>query len=659
MDWREYLFEPVKIGAKTAKNRLFVSPYGLGTGWQQPALTMQAREQAAIGGWAVVSTEQAEIQKNSDMSPGIELRFRSEKDYEYSQKLVERLRSNNALAAIELSHSGANVGNETTWSPSISPSNGLVSNFGLPSPYSAIEATHDDLQSVVRSQYLAAQKAAELGFDIIYVYAVDYLSLPGQFLSPDFNARKDCYGGHFRARCKLLFEMVNATHQAIKNQASIAVRLTLDLLIGTSADENFEYLFSELSEKVDYWDLVYKGGSIDSSSDRIPRGLDHLKYLELARKYTSKPIGSVGLIRNTREFSSIQKIIEREVVDVYPFARASISDPYLPTKIREENEEAIIHCVKCNFCVSRDIMGVPVRCTQNPSFGFFPDSKTKQNVSPKKVAVVGAGPAGLEAAAKAQELGHDVTIFEMHKEVGGRILFEKKYLNQNALSEVVSTRLRRLEQCGGIKINLSSRVDDVSELAKQFQSIILATGSRWDTTGKARLSSKNIMMEGGKILSPDAAVKVYACNKTWLIYDEEGEYSALAVLEHANIISGSKVFWVTPHASIAPSTDATLESHHLRKVALESCEAVFTEHEVTSISSRSASANCIYTGKKTAIQFDYFVHSGARIPNKLLFTSFINSIENDYCNVLLVGDAKSPRQVAHAIRSGYEAAFRV
>ena len=217
----DILFEPLRIGPVTTRNRFYQVPHCSGMGHRRPQMLAAMRGLKAEGGWGVVCTEYCSIHPSSDDSPYAYLSLWDEEDVKALALTVEAIHAHGALAGIELWHGGSHSPNRLTREPMLSPSEHSAV-FWQPGQARAMDKA--DIATFRDWHRAAALRARRAGFDIVYVYAGhDYL--PFQFLSPLTNQRSDEYGGPLENRARLLRELLEDTKEAIGDRCAVALRL--------------------------------------------------------------------------------------------------------------------------------------------------------------------------------------------------------------------------------------------------------------------------------------------------------------------------------------------------------------------------------------------------------------------------------------------------
>ena len=346
----EILFEPVRIGPKTLRNRFYQVPHCSGFGTDKPWTQAAHRGVKAEGGWAAVCTEYAPISPDSDEAPLIAARFWDEDDMRALRLMADAAHAHGSLAGIELHHSGSHSLNHQTRLPSLSASQ-LASDLEPHLVPKAMERA--DIERVQRLWAEAAVRARDCGFDIVYVYGA-HSYLPMQFLSPFYNKRTDGYGGGLRDRARFWLETLTRVRDAVGDDCAVATRIAVDALGPAGIHLEEAIGFVDLADDlVDLWDVNV--GSIaewskDSGSSRFFAEGYQLEWTGGIREATAKPIVGVGRLTSPDRMASI---IRGGAWDLVGAARPSIADPFLPTKILEGRTDEIRECTGSNVCIMK------------------------------------------------------------------------------------------------------------------------------------------------------------------------------------------------------------------------------------------------------------------------------------------------------------------
>ena len=380
----DILFEPVKIGPVTTKNRFYQVPHCSGMGYKMPNTLAGMRGVKAEGGWGVVNTEYCSIHPTSDDTPYPQANIWDDADVAAHALMVEKVHEHGALAGIELWHGGASVANLfSREAPMGAESGRAVYN----DPVQSRIVNKSDIKEIRRWHVAAARRAKTAGFDIIYVYAShDYLIQ--NFLSSKRNFRSDEYGGSVENRARILRELIEEVKNAVGDTCAIAVRFCADDGYARSnairdgsvpqVEEQKEML-SILAELPDLWDLIVSDYSFEMGTSRFVKEAALENYVSYVKSITSKPVVSVG--RFTSPNTMVAQV-KSGIVDLIGAARPSIADPFLPNKIDEGREDEIRECIGCNICFAYDNRNAPIRCTQNPTMG----EEWRRDWHPEKIA---------------------------------------------------------------------------------------------------------------------------------------------------------------------------------------------------------------------------------------------------------------------------------
>jgi dimethylamine/trimethylamine dehydrogenase len=226
-------------------------------------------------------------------------------------------------------------------------------------------------------------------------------------------------------------------------------------------------------------------------------------------------------------------LVKNRVLDFICAARPSIADPFLPQKIEQGRVEDIRECIGCNACVSGDNTFVPIRCTQNPTMG----EEWPEGWHPEKIAaahakdtvlIVGAGPAGLEAACALGRRGYNVTLVDRAQKLGGRLCFERQLPGLSEWGRVVEYRSGQINQMSNIETFLNS--DLTVETVEDFQAdhVVIATGARWTCDGIGRKNPRGIRTaEDARVLTPDDIMAGQRPDGSVTIFDDDHSISAV------------------------------------------------------------------------------------------------------------------------------------
>ena len=645
------LFEPVQIGPVTARNRFFQVPHCNGMGHLHPSAHAEMRGVKAEGGWAVVCTEEVEFHHSSEVAPYIEGRIWDDADIPAHARLVDKVHEHGALAGIELVYSGAVAANLYSREPPMGPTHVPVMGY---EPVQARRMGKRDIADLRRWHRQAVARSLEAGYDLVYVYAAHGLTVIQHFLSRRSNDRTDEYGGSLENRARLLREMLEDTLEETDGRAAVACRLCVDELVGDRGLERaeIEEVLGLVGELPDLWDFMVGDWDFDSITSRFAEEGAQEAYVRGLRRPTTKPVVGVGRFTSA---DTMVRMITDGVLDMIGSARPSIADPFLPRKIEEGRWEDIRECIGCNICVSGDFTITPLRCTQNPTMGeewrrgWHPE-RIRGRRSDAKVLVVGAGPAGLEAAHWLGKRGYEVVLAEATDELGGRVTREARLPGLAAWIRVVDYRRAQLRRLANVETAFESPLDADEIRSYGFDHVAVATGSRWRADGVGRWHPRPIELDPGmQVLTPDDVMAgVEPHGERVVVFDDDHYYMG-GVLAEVLAASGRSVTLVTPEARVSQWTEATMEQHRIQRRVLEAGVRVMTTTTLVGAGVDGARVACIYTEREQELDCDALLLVTARLPEDGL----VAELEADHGpTVRAVGDALSPGTIAAAVWDG-------
>ena len=661
----DILFQPIKIGPVTAPNRFYQVPHCNGLGYRMPQGMASMRGMKAEGGWGVVCTEETEIHHTSDLSPFFEGRVWSDDDIPAWQLMTEAVHKHGALAGIELTYNSHDASNLYSRASAFGPrSMGITGGSGY-EPGQTRAATKDDLKQVRKWHRNAVIRAKKAGFDIIYCYAAHNMTLAFHLLSKD-NDRADEYGGSLENRTRFFRELIEDTKDAVGNTCAVAVRFAVDELLGNDGmqfDGEAHDIVAMLAELPDLWDVNLSSWKNDSTTSRFEKEGNQEKYISFVKRLTTKPVVGVGRYTSP---DSMASAIERGIMDIIGAARPSIADPFLPNKIKEGRYEDIRECIGCNICVTGDTRFVPIRCTQNPTMGeewrrgWHPES-----IQPKKsedeILIVGAGPAGLEAARALGQRGYHVILTDARREAGGRVVLESALPNLSEWRRVIDWRLTQINKIENIFFYPSSPMTAKDILETGAPHVILATGATWRRDGLGRYISHPVP-GNGNIFTPDDLMNgiVPGGGKLpsgkVLIYDDDHYYMG-GILAELLAQNNCEVTLMTPAPTISYWTQFTLEQDHILKRLLDLGVTLLANHVIASHAPTTATVTNIITSAESTLACDAIIMVTDRIPNDALYHELKSALAGGKLKSLrLIGDAEAPNIIAQAVFSGHLAA---
>lgn len=651
----DILFQPMKIGPKMAPNRFYQVPHCNGGGYRDPSAVAEMRRTKAEGGWGVIFTEQTEIHPSSEITPFIEQHLWEDKDIPALARMAEAMKSHGALAGIQLAYSGINGPNLYSREVPLAVSGGPILTF-TSDPVQARTMDREDIRNLRRWFRAAFRRSQMAGFDLICLYGAHGFGILQHFLSRATNHRTDEYGGSLENRARFLREIVEEARDETRGELAITLRLSLHEA-GAMGFSNAELRdFIEMHGNLpDLWDLAHGTWEACSGTSRFAPEAAQEDLVRGIKALTSKPVVGVGRFTSPDE---MVRQIKTGVLDFIGAARPSIADPFLPLKVREGRLEDIRECIGCNICVSGDMTGGISRCTQNTAFmeewrkGWHPERARPKGVS-QTVLVVGAGPAGLEAALQAARRGYKVMLAEAGAELGGRVRHEARLPGLSAWGRVADYRLGQLRPLPNVEIFRDSPLTAADVMDIGADHVAIATGAVWRRDAVARLHLAPIPTDPAMpMFTPDDLMAGQGPrDQSVVIYDDDHFYMG-SVLAELLVSRGCNVDFVTPAAKVAEWSENTLEQGRIMRRLLELGVRVHTNKAPEEITRSEVVLGCIYSGAQTSLTTDAVLMVTSRLPVDGLYQDLRILADDRMQGLRLIGDAAAPGPIAWATYAG-------
>ncbi len=461
------------------------------------------------------------------------------------RKLTDEVHAHDCAVMIQLTHLGRRTGwSKGDWLPVVSPSHHReASHRAFPK---LIEDW--DIARIISDYGDAAERMKAAGMDGIELEA--YGHLLDQFMSPATNTLDAPYGGSLENRMRFLFDTLREIRNRVGTEFIVGVRYTADEVMegGTTREDGMSISQAlKSSGLVDFLNIIR--GHIDTDAaltDVIPlQGMPSSPHLDFAgeiRAATNFPTFHAARISDV---ATARHAIATGKVDMIGMTRAHLADPHIVRKIIEGREHDIRPCVGATYCLDRIYQGGEAYCIHNAATGrelSMPHVIAKAPVS-KKVIVVGAGPAGLEAARVSAERGHDVAVLEAANEAGGQIRLTARSKRRSEMIGIVDWRMAQCE-ARGVKFQFNTYADVSTVLELSPDVVVMATGGVPHT--EVLKSGNDLVCSAWDILSGDVKP-----GSNVLLYDDAGDHTALMAAE-VLAASGAKVEIMTPDRSFAP-----------------------------------------------------------------------------------------------------------
>ncbi len=614
------------------------------------------RRTKAEGGWGVIFTEQTEIHPTSEITPFIEQHLWEDKDIPALARMADAMKSHGALAGIQLAYSGINGPNLYSREVPLAVSAGPILTF-TSDPVQARAVTLADIATLRGWFRAAVRRSHQAGFDLICLYGAHGFGIFQHFLSRATNLRTDAYGGSLENRGRFLREVIEDAREVTKGEIGISLRLSLheDGPKGLSNAELRDFIAMH-ADLPDLWDLAHGTWEQCSGTSRFAQEGAQEDLVRGIRALTTKPVVGVG--RFTSPDAMVRQI-RSGILDFIGAARPSIADPFLPNKIAAGRLEDIRECIGCNICVSGDMTGAISRCTQNTAFmeewrkGWHPERMRPKGRS-DSILIVGAGPAGLEAATVLGKRGYKVTLAEATATLGGRVALERRLPGLSAWGRVADWRVGQIAPMPQVEVYRDSRLTPADVLGFGADHVAIATGAHWRRDAVARHHLAGVPTDPDlPLFTPDDLMAGGGpTGGRVMIYDDDHFYMA-SVLAEMLAARGCAVHLVTPSVRVADWTTNTLEQGFIQTRLMHLGVTLTLSHAPVSFGPDTTLA-CTYTGRETVHPTDAVLLVTSRTGNDALYRDLdatdwrgagIQSLQ-------LIGDAQAPGPIAWATYAG-------
>lgn len=559
-----HLFSPIKLGNTTFRNRIFSAPTGNSAIAPPEYLKREHTafyELKAKGGAASVSLGEGVVHTPTGLHHPWKLRMDDPAIVPSLSNTARAIRQHGAVPTAELAHGGkyANVANLV--SRDIIGSGDKLPAYGpdhemSPGGTEIHEMPEHIINTIVDAYGAAAKRAKDCGFGMVIIHG-GHGWLLHQFMSAATNHRKDKFGGSVENRARLALMVLDSIRGAVGPGFPIEFRMSGAEFIkdGYDIDEGVR-LAKLLAPKVN---LLHISAGVHDDNDSCvithpsmfhQRGCN-VWLAERVKKEVDVPVATLGGLNDP---AMMEEIIASGKADVVEMSRAITADPYLPLKALQGREDEIVKCIRCFLCLNQTWTMRNMRCTVNPMvgrelehFSAFPPT------TPKKVLVIGGGPAGMRAALTASVRGHDVTLCEASDKLGGQLKCEEHVPFKEDLYTFARQQGEFLHKAG-VKVLLNTKVDRAWAEAFKPDAVIAAVGATHVVPPIPGIDSpkvkflpelakakpdfgKRVVILGGGLVGSETAVHLFDLGHDVTVVEMLDTYAPDATLWHRQAIS--------------------------------------------------------------------------------------------------------------------------
>ena len=638
-----HLFTPGKIGSLTLKNRIMKAPQSSGMsnmdGTVSERLVRYYRQQAA-GGAGMIIVEYAYVDDIGAKSAHCHLGISNNEHIPGLAWLAENIREQGAVPAIQIEHCGRQkfLGTQPICAPSAIPWPKLWDQYGVQAVPHVL--TIEEIQDIVHAFGDAALRAKQAGFELVEIHGAHGYLLTN-FFSPTTNHRTDLYGGSLENRMRIYVEIVRDVRKKVGPDFPVTIRLsgTDYEPDGFPIEDTIELAKVLEKEGIDAFHI--SGGDHHTMIHQVsPMAIDvchNVWAAEAIKKVVHVPVIASGSI-TLPEYA--EEIIASGKGDFVGLGRPRWADPEWPLKAMEDRPEDIRPCIRCNEgCLERTFFNFKaITCAVNPTISREGELDLKPAAKPRKIAVVGGGPAGMEAARVCKLRGHEVTLFE-EKELGGLLHEASVPEFKSDIRPLCKYLITQIEKLG---IPVEHKKATAADLAG-YDAVICATGSRPILPGVPGIDKPGVMdalevLNGAR--KPEGRIAVIGGGlvgtETALHLAEQGMHTTLVEML-PKIMNG------------VAATDQLAYSERIAKADMEVC----TGTRLVSIGDGEITVSD-HTGTHTIPADSVIIAIGLKAQDSLYGELCAQGKE-----AYLVGDAVHPGKIFDAFHTAYRVAWKI
>ncbi|MGN8153240.1 FAD-dependent oxidoreductase [Agrobacterium sp. 22094] len=636
------LLQPFQLKHLTLRNRIIVTahePAYPEDGMPKERYRAYTVERAKGGVALTMTAGSAAVSKDSPPVFNNLLAYKDE-IVPWIREMTDAVHEQGSAIMVQLTHLGRRTRwDKGDWLPVVAPSHHReVAHRAFPK-----KIEDWDIERIIKDFADAAERMQAGGMDGVELEA--YGHLLEQFTSPRTNELDAPYGGSLDNRMRFCLDVLGAIRKRVGNEFILGIRYTADERVanGAGSEEGLE-ISRRLKESglIDYLNVIR--GHIDTDpglTDVIPiQGMANSPHLDFAGQIRSATNFPTFHAAKIPDVATARHAIASGKVDMVGMTRAHMTDPHIVRKIMEKREDDIRPCVGANYCLDRIYQGGMAFCIHNAATGREVDipHTIPKATRRRKVVIVGAGPAGLEAARVSAERGHSVVVFEAANNAGGQIRLTAQSERRREMISIIDWRMSQCEKLG-VQFHFNTWADVETVEAEMPDVVIIATGGLPHTD--VLVAGNELVVSSWDIISGDVKPGTNV-----LIYDDAGDHAALQAAEIA-AKSGAKVEIMTRDRAFAPEVMGMNLVPYIR--ALQKLETTFTVTYTLTAVERSGNQLLAHIGSdyggvdKRKLFDQVVVNHGTRPLDELYFELKPQSINGGEVShdQLIAGDSQS------------------
>lgn len=640
----EKLFEEGRIGSMVLKNRGVMMPMATDMADKDGIVTprqIRYYQERAKGGLAMIIHEYTGVD-DVDSIPSIH-NLRIARDYHISamEELTDAVHLYGCKIVAQIHHGGATSNPAFTGRDNLAPSAVPIAP-GRPVPK---EMTLEDIKRVEQKFIDAAVRCRKAGYDAVELHGA-HGYLIAQFFSKYYNRRTDAYGGSVENRCRFIAEIIAGIREKLGKNFPILVRMCGDEMTPVEGFLNLEegieiarYLESCGIDAIN----ISNGSARNGDANCEPFSYQSGWKKHVAKAYKAAlhiPVIATNTIKDP-DFAEL--LLEEGVCDFVGLGRSQLADPEFMNKAREGRSDEIRKCIGCLYCRERVLgNGLPIRCAVNARTAREIEFENpRKDGEGRTVAVVGGGPAGMEAARVLAERKFKVVLFEKAEKLGGTLNVADKPAFKDKLTRLAETMTIQLEKLG-VEVRLGAEATPEMVNALNPVGVIVACGARPVVPPLPGVEGKQVFLAEDVLLgkaAPTGKVAVIG--------------SGLTGLETAEMLlsRGLEVSIVEMATQIGPGIFGAILNDELSRITPHN-PGLYPGHKLLSIGE-----GCVKLEKADGGQAELAADSVVLALGVRPRGDVVKAFERGCRNVRAAGDARQGGRIATAVREGYEAAY--
>ncbi|WP_053957630.1 FAD-dependent oxidoreductase [Inediibacterium massiliense] len=648
----ENIFSKGKIGNVFVKNRVVMSPMSVGLGDKNGNPTHETiayYEERAKGGVGLIMLGALKINDEHGTIEANQLSIAHDGNMKYLKKLVDRVHKYDTRVFAQIAHPG-----RQTFS-SLNGGRQVVA----PSPIACIacreeprELSIEEIKNIVKDFVKGAVRLKTIGMDGVELHGA-HGYLINQFLSPYTNKRKDVYGGSFENRMRFITEIIKGIKENCGVDYPMSVRISVDEFLhefgiyeeGIDIKEGVKiskYLESLGIDAINVSSGVYATTNTIIEPISYPQGW-RKSLIKAVKEQVHIPVIGAMVIRKP---SFAEKVLKEGVVDFVALGRGLIADPYWVHKLKFNSKIPIRPCISCLHCIESVLHGKRMECAVNPMAGK--ETKylnIKKDGQKRVVAVIGAGPSGIEAAKVLSLRGFELVLFEMKDKIGGQLQLANKPPHKEKITwliDYMTNEMKRLHI--PIKLNTKATLQNIKKL--NLYAVCIATGGMSLKYNIEGIDKENVYTIE-EILKEEIELK----NKKIAIIG-----SGMSGLEVGEFLGkrGNQVFIIEMLHKIGQGIYTPNRLDMIKRLKKYNVEMI-PNHKLEKIIDGKIMIRNIIEDKIVQKEIDHVVLSMGVKPNDTI----VEEIKKNFNHVKVIGDANTVGRIYHAVHEGFMAGYNL